>query len=151
MSRLKDRLRSDLTDAIRSRDQLRADTLRMVLTSVTTEEVAGTEAHQLSDDEVLKVVAKEAKKRREASSAYTGAGRAELAAREDAELVVIEAYLPAQLTDEEIEALVTEAVAETGATGMPQLGLVMKTVQPRVSGRADGGRGAARVRRVLAG
>ncbi len=151
MSRLKDRLRSDLTDAIRSRDQLRADTLRMVLTSVTTEEVAGTEARQLSDDEVLKVVAKEAKKRREASSAYTGAGRAELAAREDAELVVIEAYLPAQLTDEEIEALVTEAVAETGATGMPQLGLVMKTVQPRVSGRADGGRVAAIVRRVLAG
>src|SRR5829696_5600760 len=140
MSRLKDRLRSDLTDAIRSRDQLRADTLRMVLTSLTTEEVAGTEARQLSDDDVLKVVAKEAKKRREASSAYTGAGRAELAAREEAELAVIEAYLPAQLTDEEIEALVAEAVAETGATGMPQLGLVMKTVQPRVAGRADGGR-----------
>jgi len=151
MSRLKDRLRSDLTDAIRSRDQLRADTLRMVLTSVTTEEVAGTEARQLSDDEVLKVVAKEAKKRREASSAYTGAGRAELAAREDAELSVVEEYLPVQLGDEEIEALVAEAVAETGATGMPQLGLVMKTVQPRVAGRADGGRVAAIVRRVLAG
>jgi uncharacterized protein len=151
MSRLKDRLRSDLTDAIRSRDQLRADTLRMVLTSVTTEEVAGTEARELSDDEVLKVVAKEAKKRREASSAYTDAGRAELAAREDAELAVIDAYLPAQLGDEEIEALVAEAVAETGATGMPQLGLVMKTVQPRVAGRADGGRVAAVVRKVLAG
>ena len=151
MSRLKDSLRSDLTDAIRSRDQLRADTLRMVLTSVTTEEVAGTAARQLSDDEVLKVVAREAKKRREASSAYTDAGRAELAAREDAELAVIEAYLPAQLGDEEIEALVAEAVAETGATGMPQLGLVMKTVQPRVAGRADGGRVAAIVRKVLAG
>jgi uncharacterized protein YqeY len=151
MSRLKDSLRSDLTDAIRSRDQLRADTLRMVLTSVTTEEVAGTEARQLSDDEVLKVVAKEAKKRREASSAYTDAGRAELAAREDAELAVIKAYLPAQLGDEEIEALVAEAVAETGATGMPQLGLVMKTVQPRVAGRADGGRVAAIVRKMLAG
>jgi uncharacterized protein YqeY len=151
MSRLKDRLRSDLTDAIRSRDQLRADTLRMVLTSVTTEEVAGTEARQLSDEDVLKVLAKEAKKRREASSAYTGAGRAELAAREDAELAVIEAYLPAQLADEEIEALVAAAVAETGATGMPQLGLVMKTVQPRVAGRADGGRVAAIVRKALAG
>ena len=151
MSRLKDRLRSDLTDAIRSRDQLRADTLRMVLTSVTTEEVAGTEARQLSDDEVLKVVAKEAKKRREASSAYTDAGRGELAAREDAELVVIEAYLPAQLTDEEIEALVTEAVAETGATGMPQLGLVMKAAQAEVAGRADGGRVAAVVKQVLSG
>ena len=151
MSRLKDRLRSDLTDAIRSRDQLRADTLRMVLTSVTTEEVAGTEARQLSDDEVLKVVAKEAKKRREASAAYTGAGRAELATREDAELAVIEGYLPAQLADEELEALVAQAVAETGATGLPQLGLVMKTVQPRVAGRADGGRVAAIVRKVLAG
>ena len=151
MSRLKDTLRSDLTEAIRRRDQVRADTLRMVLTSVTNEEVAGTEARQLSDDEVLKVVAKEAKKRREASSAYTDAGRAELAAREDAELGVIEAYLPEQLGDEEIEALVVQAVAETGATGMPQLGLVMKTVQPRVAGRADGGRVAAIVRKVLAG
>ncbi len=151
MSRLKDTLRSDLTDAIRSRDAVRAGTLRMVLTSVTTEEVAGTEARELSDDDVLKVIAKEAKKRREASTAYTGAGRAELAAKEDAELAIIETYLPAQLGDEEIEALVAEAVAETGATGMPQMGLVMKAVQPRVAGRADGGRVAAVVRKVLAG
>ena len=98
---LKERLRSDLTTAIKARDELRSSTLRMVLTSVTTEEVAGTEARQLSDDEVLKVVAKEAKKRREASSAYTDAGRAELAAREDAELAVIEEYLPAQLGTED--------------------------------------------------
>ncbi len=151
MSRLKDTLRSDLTDAIRSRDAVRAGTLRMVLTSVTTEEVAGTEARELSDDDVLKVIAKEAKKRREASTAYTGAGRAELAAKEDAELAIIETYLPAQLGDAEIEALVAEAVAETGATGMPQMGLVMKAVQPRVAGRADGGRVAAVVRKVLAG
>ena len=151
MSRLKDTLRSDLTDAIRSRDAVRAGTLRMVLTSVTTEEVAGTEARELSDDDVLKVIAKEAKKRREASTAYTGAGRAELAAKEDAELAIIETYLPAQLADEEIEALVAEAVAETGATGMPQMGQVMKAVQPRVAGRADGGRVAAVVRKVLAG
>ena len=151
MSRLKDTLRSDLTDAIRGRDAVRAGTLRMVLTSVTTEEVAGTEAHELSDDDVLTVIAKEAKKRREASTAYTGAGRAELAAKEDAELAIIETYLPAQLGDAEIEALVAEAVAETGATGMPQMGLVMKAVQPRVAGRADGGRVAAVVRTVLAG
>jgi uncharacterized protein YqeY len=151
MSRLKDTLRSDLTDAIRSRDAVRAGTLRMVLTSVTTEEVAGTEARELSDDDVLKVIAKEAKKRREASTAYTGAGRPERAAKEDAELAIIETYLPAQLGDEEIEALVVEAVAETGATGMPQMGLVMKAVQPRVAGRADGGRVAAVVRKVLAG
>jgi uncharacterized protein YqeY len=151
MSSLKDRLRTDLTDAIRSRDQVRAGTLRMVLTSVTNEEVAGTQARELSDDDILKVVAKEAKKRREASTAYTGAGRDELAAREDAELAVIETYLPAQLTDPEIEALVAEAVAETGARGMPQMGQVMKVVQPRVAGRADGGRVAAAVRRALAG
>ncbi len=151
MSRLKDTLRSDLTDAIRGRDSVRAGTLRMVLTSVTTEEVAGTEARELNDDDVLKVIAKEAKKRREASTAYTGAGRPELAAKEDAELAVIETYLPAQLGDEEIEALVAEAVAETGATGMPQMGLVMKAVQPRMAGRADGGRVAAVVRKVLAG
>ena len=150
MSSLKDRLRSDLTDAIRSRDQVRAGTLRMVLTSVTTEEVAGTQSRELSDDDILRVVAKEAKKRREASTAYTGAGRPELAAREDAELAVIETYLPAQLTDDEIEALVTEAVEETGATGMPQMGQVMKAVQPRIAGRADGGRVAAAVRKVLA-
>jgi uncharacterized protein YqeY len=151
MSSLKDTLRSDLTEAIRGRDQVRAGTLRMVLTSVTTEEVAGTEARELSDDEVLKVIAKEAKKRREASAAYTGAGRAELAAKEDAELAIVEAYLPAQLGDDELERLVAEAVAETGATGMPQMGVVMKAVQPRVAGRADGGRVAAVVKRVLAG
>ena len=151
MSSLKDTLRSDLTDAIRGRDQVRAGTLRMVLTSVTNEEVAGTEARELSDDEVLKVITKEAKKRREASAAYTGAGRAELAAKEDAELAIVEAYLPAQLGDDELEKLVAEAVAETGATGMPQMGLVMKAVQPRVAGRADGGRVAAVVKRVLAG
>jgi uncharacterized protein len=150
MSSLKDTLRSDLTEAIRSRDQVRAGTLRMVLTSLTNEEVSGTEARELSDDEVLKVIAKEAKKRREASAAYSDAGRAELAAKEDAELVVVEAYLPAQLADDELESLVKAAVAETGATGMPQMGAVMKTVQPRVAGRADGGRVAAVVRRVLA-
>ena len=151
MSSLKDTLRSDLTDAIRGRDQVRAGTLRMVLTSVTTEEVAGTEARELSDDDVLKVLAKEAKRRREASTAYTGAGRPELAAKEDAELAIIETYLPAQLADEEIEALVAEAVAETGATGMPQMGQVMKAAQVEVAGRADGGRVAAVVRKVLAG
>jgi len=151
MSRLKDTLRSDLTDAIRSRDQVRAGTLRMVLTSVTNEEVAGTEARELNDDDVLKVLAKEAKKRREASTAYSDAGRGELAAKEDAELAIVETYLPAQLGDDELEALVADAVKETGATGMREMGSVMKAVQTRVAGRADGGRVAAVVRRVLAG
>lgn len=146
---LKEKLRADLTEAIRGRDQVRAGTLRMALTSVTTEEVSGTQARELSDDEVLKVLAKEAKKRREAFTAYTDAGRDELAAQEDAELEVLKTYLPAQLDDSELEALVAQAVRETGATGMPQLGQVMKAVQPRVAGRADGGRVAAVVRKAL--
>jgi uncharacterized protein YqeY len=148
---LKERLRSDLTEAIRGRDQVRAATLRMVLTSVTNEEVAGTVARELSDDDVLKVLAREAKKRREASTAFSGAGRRELADMEDAELAVVEGYLPQQLSDDEISALVAQAVAETGATGMSQMGLVMKTVQPQVAGRADGARVAAAVRTALAG
>jgi uncharacterized protein len=148
---LKERLRSDLTGAIRGRDQVRAATLRMVLTAITNEEVAGSQARELSDDDVLKVLTREAKKRREASTAYSGAGRTELAAKEDAELAVVEGYLPNQLSDEELTALVAEAVAETGATGIPQLGVVMKTVQPRVAGRADGARVAATVRKALAG
>jgi len=147
---LKARLQHDLHDAMRARDKVRSGTLRMVLTSITNAEVAGDEARELSDDEVLKVVAKEAKKRKEASAAYRDASRPELADTEDAELVVLEGYLPAQLGDDELEALVAEVVAETGATGMPQMGQVMKAVQPRLAGRADGGRVAAVVRQVLA-
>jgi len=147
--RLKDTLRSDLTAAIRSRDQVSAATLRMVLTAVTNEEVSGTQARELSDDEVLRVVTKEAKKRREASEAYTGAQRPELAAKEDAELAVLEGYLPEQLDDAALQVLVAQAVAQTGATAMPQLGLVMKAVQPLVAGRAEGGRVAAAVRSAL--
>lgn len=146
---LKDTLRADLTEAIRGRDQIRAATLRMVLTSVTTAEVAGTTARQLTDDEVRGILAKEAKKRREAAEAYHGAGREELAATEEAELVVVEGYLPAQLRDDELAALVAQAIEQTGATGMPQLGQVMKATQPMVAGRADGGRVAAMVRQAL--
>ncbi len=148
--RLKDTLRSHLTDAIRGRDQVRAATLRMVLTAVTTEEVSGTQARELTDEEVLRVVAKEAKKRREASEAYASAQRPELAAKEEAELAVLQGYLPTQLDDADLEALVARAVAETGATGMPQMGVVMRTVQPLVAGRAEGGRVAAAVRSALA-
>ena len=148
---LKDTLRADLTEAIRGRDQIRAATLRMVLTSVTNQEVAGTTARQLTDDEVRGILAKEAKKRREAAEAYHGAGREELAATEEAELVVVEGYLPAQLGDDELAALVAQAIEQTGATGMPQLGQVMKAAQPLVAGRADGGRVAAMVRQALGG
>ena len=126
---LKATVQSDLHDAMRARDKVRSGVLRMVLTSITNEEVSGKEARELSDDEVLKVLAKEAKKRKEAATAYRDAGHPERAEAEEAELVVLEAYLPAQLGDEELQAIVAQAVAETGATGMPQMGQVMKAAQ----------------------
>jgi uncharacterized protein YqeY len=150
MTTLKDQLHADLTDAMRARDSVRAGTLRMVLTAITTEEVSGTEHHELTDDDVLKVVTKEAKKRREASAAYRDAGRGELADKEDAELALLEAYLPKQLSEEELTTIVREAVAASGATGMPQLGLAMKAAQQAVAGRAEGGRVATIVKQVLA-
>lgn len=146
MSTLKTRLQDDLHAAMKAQDKVRAGTLRMALTAVTTEEVAGDEARELTDDDVLKVLAKEAKKRKEASAAYAEAGRGELAATEDAELAVLEGYLPAQLEDAELEQIVADAVAEVGASGMQQMGQVMKAAQARVAGRADGGRVAAIVR-----
>jgi uncharacterized protein len=148
---LKARIQHDLHDSMRAKDKVRSGTLRMVLTSITNAEVAGDEARELSDDEVLKVVAKEAKKRKEASAAYRGANRPELAEVEEAELVVLDGYLPAQLGDDELRAIVERAVASSGAAGMPQMGLVMKAAQGEVAGRADGGRVAAVVRQVLAG
>ena len=146
---LKATVQSDLTDAIRQRDQVRSGTLRLALTAITNEEVSGTEARELTDDEVLKVLAKEAKKRKEAATAYTDASRPELAAKEEAELLVLEAYLPAQLSDDELATIVAAAIEQTGATGMPQLGQVMKAAQAVVAGRADGGRVAAVVKAAL--
>ena len=150
MADLKDRLRADLTTAIKARDELTAATVRMALTAVTTAEVSGTSARDLSDDEVLAVLGREAKKRREAATAYDGAGRTELATRERDELSVLERYLPAALGDDELAAIVAAAVAEVGAAGPGDMGRVMKVVQPRVAGRADGGRIAAVVRSRLA-
>ena len=149
-SQLKSTLRSDLHTSIRERDQVRSATLRMALTAVTNEEVSGSTARELSDDEVLKVLAKEAKKRREAATAYLEAKRPELAAKEEAELAFLQAYLPAQLSEPELQALVAQAISETGASGMPQLGLVMKAATALVAGRAEGGRVAAVVKSALA-
>jgi uncharacterized protein YqeY len=148
---LKDQLHSDLTDAMRAKDDVRRATLRMVLTAVTTEEVAGKQARELSDDEVQKVLARELKKRKEAATAFTDAGHADRAASELAEAAVIEAYLPAQLSDDELASLVESTLAEVGASGPQAMGQVMKAVQPKVAGRADGGRVAAEVKRQLAG
>jgi uncharacterized protein len=145
---LKARIQTDLTNAMRSRDQVRLRTLRMALASIRNEEVSGT-AHELSDEDVVKVLTREAKKRREAAEAFEAAGRAEQAEAERAEGDVLADYLPAQLSDDEIASLVSAAIAETGAAGMPGLGKVMKAVTPQVAGRAEGARVAAEVRRQL--
>jgi len=147
VAELKERLRADLNAAMRARDQVRMRTLRLALSSITNEEVAGASARQLSDDEVLKVLTREARKRREAAEAFGAAGRDEQAAAERAEGEVLAGYLPAQLSDDELSALVAAAIAETGASGMPAMGQVMKTLTPRIAGRADGARVAAEIRR----
>jgi uncharacterized protein YqeY len=149
MAELKERLRTDLSAAMRARDQVRLRTLRMALTAITNEEVSGRSARELSDDEVLKVLAREAKKRREAADAFGSAGRAEQAAAEQAEGQVLAGYLPAQLGADELARIVDEVVTETGASGMSAMGQVMKAVTPRVAGRAEGARVAAEVRRRL--
>jgi uncharacterized protein len=146
---LKNRLRADLTSAMKTRDELRTATLRMVLAAVSAEEVSGKEARELSDDEVRAVLRREAKKRREAAEAFAGAGRAQQAEREDAEGGVLAAYLPAQLDDADLAALVADAVTRTGASGMRDMGKVMGAAQGAVAGRADGARVAAEVRRQL--
>ena len=151
MSTLKDRLRADLTTSIKARDELRSSTLRMILTAVTNAEVAGKVAKELSDDDVLTVLASEAKKRREAAVAFEEGDRPESAAKERAEAGVIQDYLPAQLGPEEIAAVVTEAVEKLGAAGAgpKAMGKVMGIVTPQVKGRADGAAVAAEVRRQL--
>lgn len=149
MSELKDRLRTDLTTAMKARDELRTATLRMVLSAVSAEEVSGKEARQLSDDEVQGVLRREAKKRREAAEAFGTAGRAEQAAREQAEGEVLADYLPAQLDDADLAAIVADAVTRSGASGMKDMGKVMGVANGIIAGRADGGRVAAEVRRQL--
>ncbi len=154
MTTLKSRLQEDLTAAIRARDELTSSTLRLTLTAITKEEVGGKAARELSDDEVQKVIAKEAKKRREAAEAFTQGGRTESAERELAEGKILDAYLPQQLSDDELNAIVGQAVEEakaTGAEGPRAMGAVMKIVNPKVAGRAEGGRVAAAVKKLLAG
>jgi uncharacterized protein YqeY len=154
MTTLKAKLHDDLIAAIRARDELRSSTLRLTLTAITKEEVSGTTARELSDDEVQKVIAKEAKKRREAAEAFAQGGRTKSAEREKAEGVLLDAYLPQQLTDDELRAIVGRAVEEAkaaGAEGPRAMGAVMKIVNPKVAGRAEGGRVAAAVKQLLAG
>jgi uncharacterized protein len=149
MPTLKDQLRSDLTTAMKARDETRTRTIRMALTSISNEEVSGAAARDLSDDEVIKILAREAKRRREAAAAFADAGRADQAAAERAEEQVLAVYLPAQLGDDELAAMVAAAIAETGASGPAGIGQVMKVITPRIGGRAEGSRVAALVRSQL--
>jgi uncharacterized protein len=136
---LKEKLQSDLTDAIRSKDGVKSGTIRMLLAAITNEEVAGKSAKVLSDAEVITVLSREAKKRREAVEAYTNAKRDDLANKEKEEAAVIALYLPKQLSEADIKKLITDAVAETNASGPAGMGLVMKVLQPKIAGKADGG------------
>jgi len=149
MPTLKDQLRADLTAAMKARDETRTRTLRMALTSISNEEVSGAAAHDLTNDEIIKILSREAKRRREAAAAFAEAGREEQSAAELAEEEVIAGYLPAQLSDDELGAIVAAAIAETGASGPGGMGLVMKAVTPKVAGRAEGSRVAAVVRSQL--
>ena len=148
---LKEKLQSDLTAAMRARDELRSGTIRMVLTAIKNEEVSGKEARELSDSEIITVLSREAKKRREAAEAYEQAGAKDRASNEKAEGLIIAEYLPAQLSEAEIKELIAAAIAETGAAGPQQMGLVMKSIQPKIAGRADGGLVSSLVKAALSG
>lgn len=146
---LKERLRGDLTEAIRQRDEITSGTIRMVLTAITTEEVSGKTARQLSDAEIITVLSREAKKRREAAEAFDAGSRLDKAALERSEGEVIAKYLPAQLSDTELQQMIKDAIAETGAAGPAGMGLVMKVLSPKIAGRADGGSVSAAVKAAL--
>ena len=146
---LKERLKSDLTEAIRARDEVRAGTIRMALTSITNEEVSGKEARVLTDPEIITVLSREAKKRREAAEAYDSAGSKERGDRERAEGIVIAEYLPSQLSDSELQEMIKAAIVETGASGPSGMGQVMKVLSPKIAGRADGSKVSAAVKAAL--
>jgi uncharacterized protein YqeY len=148
---LKEKLQNDLTEAMRARDEVRSSTIRMVLTAIKNEEVSGKEARELSDAEVITVLSREAKKRREAAEAFEQAGAKDRADMEKAEGVVIAEYLPVQLSESEIKEMINAAIAETGATGPQQMGLVMKSIQPKIAGRADGSVVSSLVKAALSG
>ena len=148
---LKEKLQNDLTAAMRARDEIKSSTIRIILTSIKNEEVSGKEARDLSDAEVITVLSREAKKRREAAEAFDQAGAKDRADQERAEGVVIAEYLPKQLSEDEVKALIAQAIAETGANSPAQMGLVMKSLQPKTAGKADGGFVSSLVKAALAG
>jgi len=144
---LRDRISDEMRAAMKAREQTRVSTLRMLMAAMKNTQVE--KGHELSDDEVLEVVAREAKRRRESMEAFEKGGRSELVEKEGAELAVLEAYLPEQLGEDELGALVDEAIAETGASSPKEMGAVMKVVMGKVKGRADGAAVSAMVRARL--
>jgi uncharacterized protein YqeY len=148
---VKEILQSDLTEAIRSRDELKSGTIRMVLTAITTEEVSGKKARTLNEAEIITVLSREAKKRREAAEAFSDAGRLDRADREKLEGELIITYLPAQLSTDVIKQLIADAIAQTGASGPAGMGQVMKVISPKIAGKADGGTVSALVKAALTG
>ena len=148
---LKETLQSDLTESIRSRNELKSGTIRMVLTAITNEEVAGKEARTLSDAEIITVLSREAKKRREAAEAFAEGGRADRAEQEKQEGEIIATYLPAQLSEDEVKKIIADAIAQSGASGPQGMGQVMKLVTPQTAGKADGGLVSGLVKAALAG
>ena len=148
---IKEQLQSDLTEAIRSRNEIVSGTIRMVLTSIRNEEVSGKEERTLADAEIITVLTREGKKRREAAEAFADAGRADKAELEKAEGEVIAKYLPAQMSEDDVKKLVADAIASTGAAGPADMGKVMGVLKPLVAGKADGGMVSTLVKAALAG
>jgi uncharacterized protein YqeY len=148
---LKETLQSDLTEAIRSRDEIKSGTIRMVLTAITNEEVSGKEARTLSDAEIITVLSREGKKRREAAEAFADAGRADRAEQEKKEGEIIATYLPTQLSEDEVKKIIADAIAQTGASGPKGMGQVMKVVTLQTAGKADGGLVSGLVKAALTG
>ena len=148
---LKEKLQSDLTESMRNRDEIRSSTLRMILTAIKNEEVSGKEARDLSDAELITVLSRESKKRREAAEAFDQAGAKDRADTERAEGVIIAEYLPKQLSEAEVKDLIASAIIETGANSPAQMGLVMKSLQPKIAGKADGALVSSLVKAALAG
>ena len=146
---LKEKLQADLTEAIRGRDEVKSGTIRMLLSAITNEEVAGKTAKVLTDAEIITVLSRETKKRREAVEAFTAAKRDDLANKEKAEGAIIAQYLPEQLSEAEIKKMIADAITETNAAGPAGMGLVMKVLQPKIAGKADGGVVSALVKAAL--
>lgn len=148
---LKETLRADLTTAMKARDAVTASTIRMIMTAISNEEVAGKEARVLNENEMITVLTREMKRRREAAEAFEAAGRSDKAEAEKSEGDVIARYLPAQMSEAEIKALIAQTIAKVGASTPADMGKVMGAIKGEVAGKADGALVSSLVKEALAG